>query len=287
MRRLPIGLGLGLGLGFGLGLVVVLVSACTRTAPVAITSIASVPRAAVIPPRERAALRVMSYNLNFGLAGDPAGVAAIATATPEIVLLQESNDTWADALIAGLPGFPHHRFTPPHGWPAGGMGVMSRYPIVGIDELPSVNGPFFAWRVVIDTPEGRVQILNLHLRPPMSDSGSWVVGYFSTRADREHEIAWHVARLDPALPTLIAGDFNEEGDGRAMAVADRLGYTDAIAQYAGATRTWEWPVSRLTIRFQLDHVLYDKRFTAVAAGIVEAGRSDHKPVWADLERVAD
>ncbi len=92
-------------------------------------------------------------------------------------------------------------------------------------------------------------------------------------------------RLDSTLPTLIVGDFNEEADGLAVAVAERLGYTDAIGQHAGATRTWEWPVGGLPIRFQLDHGLYDARFSAPAAGIVEAGRTDHKPVWADVERV--
>jgi endonuclease/exonuclease/phosphatase family metal-dependent hydrolase len=39
-----------------------------------------------------------------------------------------------------------------------------------------------------------------------------------------------------------------------------------------------------TLRFRLDHVLYDKHFRAVDAEVVPAGRSDHAPVWADLER---
>ena len=94
-------------------LALALVSSCTRTSPIAITSIASVPRALAIPARTTSALRVMSYNLNFGIAGDPRGVAAIARANPEIVLLQESNDTWEAALVGGLAGFPHHRFAAP------------------------------------------------------------------------------------------------------------------------------------------------------------------------------
>lgn len=263
--------------------------ACTKTSSIAITSIASVPRALPIPARDPGTVRVMSYNLNFGLAGDPEGAAAIAEASPDIVVLQESNAAWEDALVRDLP-YPHHQFGAPsvgapNAWPAGGMGVLSRFPIRSIEQLPSVNGPFFAWRIVIDTPHGAIQILDLHLRPPMSDGGSWVVGYFSTRGNRETEIEAHLARLDPKLPTIIAGDFNEEADGLAVKVADRLGYTDAIAQHRGATRTWEWPVGRFTLRFQLDHVLYDSRFVAPSAGIVEAGRSDHKPVWADLQRV--
>lgn len=266
-------------------LVLLVCAGCTSTAPVAITSIASAPRAHAPPVLATGALRVMSYNVNFGLEGDPAAIAAIEQAHPQIVLLQETSDAWRDALVTGLPRFTHHRFVPPTDLPAGGMGVMSIYPIVSVEQLPSVGGPFFALRIVIDAPGGRIQLLDVHLRPPMSDGGSWVVGFFSTRDVREREMSWHAQRLDPTLPTVIAGDFNEEGDGLALAVTDRLGYTDAVAQWAGKTRTWEWPVGSLTLRFQLDHILHDARFTTTGAGIVEAGRSDHKPVWADLERV--
>jgi len=236
-----------------------------------------------VPAPAPTTLRVMSYNVNFGLAGDGDGVAAVAKANPDVVVLQETNGEWEAALVAGL-AYPHHRFGEPKGWPAGGMGVLSRFPIVSIDEVPSVAGPFYAWRIVLDAPGGRVQILDVHLHPPISDGGSWVVGYWSTRDRRERELAWHLAKLDAALPTIVVGDFNEEPDGRALRYAIDRGYTDAIAQFAGARRTWEWPVGRLTLRFQLDHVLYDRRFVATAGDIVEAGRSDHKPVWADLQR---
>ena len=266
--------------------VTVTVIACRNTTPVTIPSLSTggFPDRMPIPLREKSSLRVMSYNVNFGVAGDPEAVAAIASAKPEIVLLQETNEVWEQTLVAGL-SYKHHRFAPPENLPAGGMGVLSRYPIVSVDELPSVGGPFFAWRVVVDAPSGRIQILNLHLRPPMSDGGSWVVGFWSTRETRAQEIAWHMERLDPELPTLLVGDFNEEGDGRAMRYAADRGYIDAIAQFAGKRQTWQWPVGSLTIRFQLDHILYDRRFMAIAGGIVDAGNSDHKPIWADVERV--
>jgi endonuclease/exonuclease/phosphatase (EEP) superfamily protein YafD len=41
----------------------------------------------------------------------------------------------------------------------------------------------------------------------------------------------------------------------------------------------------MTLRFQLDHIMHDDRFVPVTAQIVEAGRSDHKPIWADFERI--
>ena len=264
---------------------VVVLAGCGPSSPVAVTSMMSSPPVRSVPAREPSSLRVLSYNVNFGLAGDPAGARAIASAAPDVVVLQETNAAWEASLVANLPGYAYHRFAPPVDLPAGGMGVLSRVPIVSIEAIDSVAGPFFAWRVVLDPPGGRIQILDVHLHPPMSDGGSWVVGYFSTREAREQELAWHAARLDPALPALIVGDFNEDGDGRAVAVARRLGFTDAIAQFAGTTRTWEWPIGTFTLRFQLDHLMYDDRFVATAAGIVEAGQSDHKPVWADLQRV--
>jgi len=232
-------------------------------------------------------LRVVTYNVNFGLAGDPDGVAAVAALEPDVVFLQETNDRWSAALIDGLGArLPHHRFAPPVDWPAGGMGVMSRWPIERVDELPSPTGPFFAWRVVIDAPGGPIQALNLHLKPPMSDGGSWVVGFFSTRGAREREAAVHAEALDPALPTLVVGDFNEDSDGAAVSIFTRRGFDDVLARFAPRTRTWEWPVGSLTIHFQLDHVLV-RGFLASAAGVAEAGRSDHRPVWADLERTPE
>lgn len=248
---------------------------------------ASAPRPIRVQPDPAAtSLRVMTYNVNFGLEGDPAGIEAVASAKPDLVLLQETTPAWEKAFVGALAiAYPHHRFEHTHTeLLAGGLGVMSRYPIIKIDTLTEGGGPFFAWRVVIDAPGGPLQILDLHLRPPMSNSGSWVVGYFSTRADREREALAHVAKLDPSLPALAVGDFNEEDEGMAIAVFEQRGFTSALPQFQPNATTWQWPVGNRTLRFRLDHVLYDKHFRAIDAAVVPAGRSDHAPVWADLER---
>jgi endonuclease/exonuclease/phosphatase (EEP) superfamily protein YafD len=224
-------------------------------------------------------LRVLTYNVNFALAGDADGIAAIASVHADIVLLQETNDAWQTALEARLD-FPHRRFDAPRGWLAGGIGVMSRWPIETVDRLPSPVGPFDAWRIVVRTPRGPVQLLDVHLRPPMSDGGSWVVGYFSTRGDREREIIAYAAKLDPHLPTIVAGDFNEDMAGRAVAALRAHGFVDAIGR--PDEPTWHWPLGRTELKMALDHVFHDNNFRAVASSIEHAGRSDHFPVWADL-----
>ena len=243
--------------------------------------------APVAAPERPGVLRVMSYNVNFGLAGDRAGVQAVADASADIVFLQETNTKWENAFTRALAKrYPHRRFQNPETWPAGGMGILSRFPIVALDELPATGGgPFFAWRVVLDTNIGRIQVLNLHLRPPMSDGGSWVAGFFSTRPVRLAEIEAHAASLAPSLPTLVVGDLNEEADGLAVQELVRRGFVDAIATLHGNTPTWEWPLRGLTLRFQLDHLFHDARLVATAARIEQAGRSDHKPIWADFVRI--
>ena len=242
----------------------------------------------VAAPEHPGMLRVMSYNVNFGLAGDRAGVTAVADAAADVVFLQETNSAWEAALTRGLKQrYPHRRFTPPADWPAGGMGVMSKFPIVTLEELPPAGGPFFAWRVVLDTNVGRIQVLNVHLRPPMSDGGSWVVGYFSTRDTRLHEIEAHVKSLAPSLPTLVVGDFNEEADGLAVQALAKRGFVDAISTQHGNTPTWHWPLQGITLQFQLDHLLHDARLVATTSTIVSAGRSDHFPIWADFVRVGE
>ncbi|MBA3499421.1 MAG: hypothetical protein H0T65_03555, partial [Deltaproteobacteria bacterium] len=101
-------------------------------------------------PEDAARLRVMTYNMNFGVAGDRSGVDAITGAAPDIVVLQETNAEW-EAVLRGK--FPHERFQGPKtAWPAGGLGVMSKWPIKSVDELLSDGGPFFAWNIVIDAP---------------------------------------------------------------------------------------------------------------------------------------
>lgn len=248
---------------------------------------ASAPQPIRVTPEPGAIrLRVMTYNVNFGIEGDRAGLDAIRAGAPDVMFLQETTPAWERALVGAFGAtHPHHRFEATRNeWVAGGLGVMSRWPIAKVETLTDGPGPFFAHRVVIDAPGGAFQVLNLHLRPPMSDSGSWLVGYFSTRGHREREARAHIAKLDPALPALAVGDFNEEDEGMAIAVFTARGFTSALPRFQPNATTWQWPVGGRTLRFRLDHVLHDRHFRAVGAAVIDRGRSDHAPVWADLER---
>lgn len=226
----------------------------------------------------RPTLRVLSYNVNFGLEGDPETLDAIAKATPDIALLQETTPGWETALRARYGDeFAHVQFR--HCCRAGGMAVLSKHAVVDQEEIqPPERGWFPAWRLVFDTPLGKLQVLNVHLRPQISESGSVVSGYFVTPAVREAEMKKYVGHLDATLPTLVVGDFNEGSGGQAIAVLERRGFRSAQSEMGSATPTWRWPTSVGTVRAELDHLAFDRRLKPLNVRVLATGRSDHLPV---------
>lgn len=234
---------------------------------------AALPRA----PAGAPALRVLSFNINFGVGEDPRNIAAVAESNADLVLLQETTRASEEAFREGLSGsYPHMLFR--ECCNAGGLGVLSKYPIREESYLEPTVGWFPAWRVVVDTPLGPVQALDVHLRPPMSDGGSWVAGFFSTRDDRREEIAAFWAALDHALPTVIVGDFNEDADGRAIEFLAKQGLRSALPQVEPRAKTWRWQTKVGMLRMMLDHVVYGPGLELRSAEVMDRGTSDHFPL---------
>lgn len=223
-------------------------------------------------------IKVMSYNVNYGLAGNLSILEAIESAGCDLVFLQETTPDWEHSLREAFgEKYPHIDFR--HGRGAGGLGILSKFsfdPGEMID--PPKGGWFPAWRVVLDTPLGKIQALNVHLRPQISDSGSVVSGYFTTDTIRERQMGRFVEYLDPDLPTLIVGDFNENRSGDAVAHLLQKGYKSALPEFSPYQDTWRWKTSLGTITSQLDHIAYDRRLEPVNVWVLRAGSSDHLPL---------
>ncbi len=235
------------------------------------------------PEAGRAHVRVLSYNVNYGIAGDEATVEAIRGAEADIAFLQETTPAWEQALRPALDGtYVHMGFR--HCCGAGGLAVLSRFPFTEDAYVDPPSGGWFpGWVVTIDSPLGKLQVLQVHLRPQISDRGSVVSGYFGTPPIRESQIKLFAKHLDPSLPTLIVGDFNEEPDGRALSYLSELGYRSALPAFAGSEPTWRWPTSLMTLRQQLDHIVVDPRLDVLDARVLDQGSSDHLPVVAVVQ----
>jgi endonuclease/exonuclease/phosphatase family metal-dependent hydrolase len=219
----------------------------------------------------------MSYNVNFECTGDPETLRAIEESEVDLVFLQEVNRLWEESLRSHLTtAYPHQVYYGDDGY-AAGSAVMSKWSIESVEELPRVDW-FPAARVVLETPIGRLQVLNVHLRPPRSVGGSYLIGHFSTPIVREREIRSYAAALDAALPTVVVGDFNEGDNGRAVRWLEALGYENALPQFDPSADTWRWRIGFVTLNGRYDHILYDDALEVLNAEVRDVGRSDHLPV---------
>lgn len=236
-------------------------------------------------PSAAATLRIVSYNVNYGVEGDASTLEAIRAIDADLVFLQETTDGWARAIGASLADvYPHRAFAPPTTYVAGGLGVLSKTPFEGKQVMPSPVGWFDAWRLVAETPIGKLQLLDVHLRPPLTDPDAFLNGYFSTQRDRVEEITSYVPSLEPGLPTIVAGDFNEAEDGDAVHVLEKRGLHSVLPDFAPDQRTWHWFTEVGEVEARLDHVVVSHELEPVSARVHEVGKSDHFPVEVVLRR---
>jgi endonuclease/exonuclease/phosphatase family metal-dependent hydrolase len=231
------------------------------------------------PTQSGLELSVVSYNVNYGLAGDPHTLTAILDVDADVVLLQETTAEWEQVLRASPQlheDWPHVEFH--HCCGAGGLAVLSRWPIDTFEVLeppPNPDAWFPAARAIIETPAGPVELLDVHLRPPVkTENQGWLGALSSTPEVRLAEVEHHLPKLDPKLPTIVAGDFNEGDGGRAVSRLAQAGFTDVLAVLGVRGPTWRWG----GLRARLDHVLVDEQFEPLEGEVVEVGRSDHWPV---------
>lgn len=224
-------------------------------------------------------LAVLTYNVNYGLAGDPDTVDAIASSKADVIFLQEANAEWRDAAAKTLAKrWPYQRWLDAPA--AGGQAVLSRWPFSEPELLESPTGWFFGLRVEARTPLGRVQVLSVHLHPPVTERGSWVAGYFSTGGVRRTEIETFAESLRADLPTLVVGDFNEGTSGDAVSWLEHHGLRSALPEYSPKAKTWRWREGPLKLSAQFDHLAYDDRLEPLHAEVLPLGNSDHLPVRA-------
>lgn len=227
-----------------------------------------------------------TFNVNFAIPDDAPTIAAVQQLDADVLLLQETNAQWERSLARWIAErHLHARFWRSERWPAGGAGVVSRWPIRDERSVDSAVGWFQAHRFNVRTPRGEVAFVNVHLQPPITD-GSPVRGWFDAPAQHEREIAHALRALGPtrARATIVAGDFNEpEGRGAVAWLNRERELCSALPAFEPDAPTWRWTVGPVELTERLDHILYSPRsFEALEARVLRLGRSDHLPVRAVL-----
>lgn len=162
----------------------------------------------------------------------------------------------------------------------GGLAFLAKVPAREVAYVPSETGWFDGWIMKFETAIGLVQIINVHLRPPVSDSGSWVSGYFSTDQNRRQEMERFYGKREPRIPTLAVGDFNDGENSSVVRWLEGKGMVNALPQFDRNSPTWKWKTSVVTLKRRMDHILYSPELDCIAAKVIPAGASDHFPVEA-------
>lgn len=226
------------------------------------------------------AVRLMTYNLNYGNPDPIGSLDAIAAADADVVLLQEITAGWQRALAKRFATqYPTHIFRL-HRRNAGGLAVLSKLPVGGEELLSPPDGGWFpAQRMVVTTPFGECEMLHVHLRPAL-DNGSWISGFMTTPPVREQEMIKYWKELARALPVIVAGDFNEDPTGLALAFLDKQGATRVAT---AGPRTWHYEQDSWDVlKMDLDHIVISGELSATDAVVLDTGTSDHRPVLATI-----
>jgi endonuclease/exonuclease/phosphatase family metal-dependent hydrolase len=227
-------------------------------------------------------LRVTTYNLHFKAAGDPETLEAVGLANADVVCLQEVTPTWEGLLRTRYAhDYPYMDFKPASG--ARGLGLLSRYPIRDRGLLASPHDWHPAALADIETPQGTVQVLHVHLRAWVAPQRGIVWGFLRAGSDHEAQIRSFAAHLRPG-PALVVGDFNESPSGAAIRWLERRGFRNALPAYHPGQPTWRGRSIGGAIDMTVDHVLFDAAFAPLEARVLQAGHSDHLPVVATLAR---
>lgn len=229
--------------------------------------------------------KIKTYNVETNEQNHPATIEAIGAGDADVVFLQETSSYYEAVLRKRYAEqYPHQLYNdnaPEYG--TGGLAVLSHFPVYDGGFHKNPNGWHPAWHVLVQTPAGLMQVLNVHLRAVFNGDGNAVSSYFSTKSDHLGEIKAFMQDCTDPLPTLVVGDFNEGPDGRAVEYLEAQGFENALPLFRPGQFTWRHASVANQMNQTLDHILFDDAFAPLNAWVINAGDSDHIPVVAHLE----
>jgi endonuclease/exonuclease/phosphatase family metal-dependent hydrolase len=266
-------------------IIATLLSACT---------VSKVTTFQTFQPKLSGEIRVATYNLNWGEKDwrehNVDNIShAIQVVNADIIFLQEASFEWEKIITDDFSKrYRYRQFFHFYNDSLGrGMAILSKYPIESKKYIYAYSGWYPGWHGYIRTPIAKIQFLSVRLLPIQYDendlSSMPFYSMFSSSTKRKKDFLGYYLKLDPYLPTLIAGDFNETNDGLTVNFLRKHGYSDTSLLFKKPTYTWHWPLKIVTLANQLDYIFYTPHHLhAVRAQVLHEGGSDHYPVVVDF-----
>jgi endonuclease/exonuclease/phosphatase family metal-dependent hydrolase len=233
------------------------------------------------PPLESTSLdnglKVMSFNVFQRNTDIDALVELILEHEPDILALQELTPEISEQMVSKLVEvYPYH--LPVYLDDMDGQGVLSRYPIRQLSNLPDYRYQ----RVQVDTPEGSISVFNIH--SPKLLPFKWKEDWHIQRSFFESLLA-EIANADS--PIIVLGDFNTtpQSEHYALLTGD---LTDTFIE-SGWGLGFSYParpklgISLPTPIVRIDYIFISNHFTSNDTRVLkESSDSDHRPVVSEL-----
>ena len=237
------------------------------------------------PPRGPA-FRVMTVNVQFGLADVDRVVRLVKDDDVDVLGVQELTPAFDEALRgAGLEDVLPHSVVEPGGG-ASGAGLYSRFRVRPVED--AITGRHNSPAGLVTVPGAPpLQVAVVHPTPPVGASGhaEWRDTFrsFPRPADRALEIDGPLGpgeTGDEPRVHLLIGDFNATVDQPTLRALLADGYVDAAGAVGrGWVMTWRFP---RTPPLAIDHVLVDEDTRVLGVEVHGVTASDHRAVVATL-----
>jgi len=221
----------------------------------------------------------LTYNVNYSFINKKI-VSILDSINADVVCLQETNAEWEKIIKDNLHNkYSHIKFK--HWGTAGGLAILSKYPILKIDYLKNKPGWFPAARITIKKDQDTIQLLNVHLKPGLTKKG--IIGwnaYFEAEDIHVKELTHFIKKLKTDLPTIVLGDFNENDNGKSMNwLSEEMSFQDALPKFDKKSKTWRF----ILLRGRYDHLVFNNQLSCIDAKVYKLGRSDHLPLFGVFE----
>jgi endonuclease/exonuclease/phosphatase family metal-dependent hydrolase len=224
---------------------------------------------------------IATFNVLDDDATNPATVDAIGKIDADILALQEVTPALETILREKFAAkYPYMIFHPSD---AAGIGAMSRFPMKEGKFMELTNGWHPSLELSVETPAGKLEILQVHLHAPEGNGPGVLKSIAETPQDHRNEMELFTAQCAEP-PKIVLGDFNEDGAGAGVKMLEDRGYVNALPLYHPGQFTWKGKKS-VGGQFQAayDHIMFSKELEPLNSWIGPNGASDHIPVMASFQ----
>ncbi len=237
-------------------------------------------------------VRVATFNVNWGNRRGDQVLDSIATASADILCLQETTPQSERFLKQRLADrYPEFHAVGHNGaYGAERFAFASRLKPRDLKFHPPRAGLFGFYGATYRLGDQDVRILNVHLTPFVIARGSGLReamgALMATEEKHRQEIEAVLAAVDQEVPTIIVGDFNSLSGFEAPRRLVAAGFVDSFAAVhadADTQPTWRWPTRPLPLALRIDYIFHSQHFRTLSSEIIQLGGSDHFPVVSELE----